>query len=83
MECGVNNSVKTVRQQNIIFLLIASKSKNFGYWQIFSPEMLGSAGHVECLPGSSSFSLEVSADPKFAELITLADPFSKNNEIYR
>ena len=55
MECGVNNSVKTFRQQNIIFLLIAYKSKSFGYWQIFSPEMLGSAGHVECLPGSSSF----------------------------
>ena len=45
--------------------------------------MLGSAGHVESLPGSSSFCFEISADPKFAELITLADPFSKNNEIYR
>ena len=30
MECGVNNSVKTFRQQNIIFLLIAYKSKSFG-----------------------------------------------------
>ena len=83
MECGDNNSVKTFRQQNIIFLLIAYMSKSFGYWQIFSPEMLGSAGHVECLPGSSSFSLEVSADAKFAEWITLADPLSKNNELFR
>ena len=83
MECGVNNSVKTFRQKDIIFLLIAYKSKSFGYWQIFSPEILGSAGHVECLPGSSSFPLEVPADAKFAELITLADPFSKNNECFR
>ena len=45
--------------------------------------MLGSAGHAECLPGSSSFSLEVSADAKFAELITLEDPFSKNIEFFR
>ena len=74
--------LKTFRQQNIIFPLIAHKSNNFGDCQIFSPEMLGSAGHVECLPGSSSFS-EVSADAKCEDLITLADPFSKNNEIYR
>ena len=45
--------------------------------------MLGSAGHVECLPGSSSFSFEVSADAKFADLITMADPFAKNIEIFR
>ena len=47
--------LKTFRQQNINFSLIAHKSKSFGDCQIFSPEMLGSAGHVECLPGSSSF----------------------------
>ena len=75
--------LKTFRQQNIIFSLIAHKSKSFGDCQIFSPEMLGSAGHVECLPRSSSFSFEVSADAKCADLITLADPFSKNIEIFR
>ena len=45
--------------------------------------MLDSAVHVECLPRSSSFSFEVSADLKFADLITLADPFAKNIEIFR
>ena len=75
--------LKTFRQQNIILSLIAHKSKSFGNCQIFSPEMLGSAGHVECLPGSSSFSFEVSADAKCADLLTLADPFSKKIEIFR
>ena len=75
--------LKTFRQQNIVFSLIAHKSKSFGDCQIFSPEMLGSAGYVECLPGSSSFSIEVSADAKFADLITLVDPFPKNIEIFR
>ena len=59
--------LKTFRQQNIIFSLIAHKSKSFCDCQIFSPEMLGSAGHVECLPDSSSFSFEVSADAKCAD----------------
>ena len=75
--------LKTFRQQNIIVSLIAHKSKSFGDCQIFSPEMLVSAGHVECLPGSSSFSSEVSADAMCADSITLADPFSKNIEIFR
>ena len=75
--------LKTFRQQNIVFSLIAHKSKSFGDCQIFSPEMLGSAGHVECLPGSSSFSFEVSADAKCADLITLADPFPNNMENFR
>ena len=75
--------LKTFRQQNIILSLIAHKSKSFGNCQIFSPEMLGSAGHVECLPGSSSFSSEVSADATCADLLTLADPFSKKIEIFR
>ena len=74
--------LKTFRPQNIIVSLTVHKSKSFGDCQIFSPEMLGSAGHVECLPGSSSFSFEVSADAKCADLITLADPFSKNIEIF-
>ena len=47
--------LKTFRQQNIFFSLIAHKSKSFGDCQIFSREMLGSAGHVQCLPGSSTF----------------------------
>ena len=75
--------LKTFRQQNIIVSLIAHKSKSFGDCQIFAPEMLGSAGHVDCLPGSSSFSFEVSADAMCADLITLADPFSKNIESFR
>ena len=75
--------LKTFRQQNIIFSLIAHKSKTFGDCQIFSHEMLDSAGHVECLPGSSSFCFEVSVDAKCADLITLADPFSKDIEIFR
>ena len=75
--------LKLFRQKNIIFSLIAHKSKSFGDCQIFSPEMLGSAGHVKWLPGSSSFSFEISADAKCADLITLADPFSKNIEIFR
>ena len=75
--------VETFRQQNISFSLIAHKSKSFGDCQIFSPEMLGSAGHVECLPGSSSFSFQVSADAKCADLITLADPFPNKMEIFR
>ena len=75
--------LKTFRQQNIIFSLIAHKSKTFGDCQIFSHEKLGSAGHVECLPGSSSFCFEVSVDAKCADLITLVDPFSKDIEIFR
>ena len=47
--------LKTFRQQNIFFSLIAHESYSFGYCQIFSPEMLGSVGHVENLPGSTSF----------------------------
>ena len=47
--------LKTFRQQNIFFSLIAHKSNSFSYCQIFSPEMLGSAGHVQCLLGSTSF----------------------------
>ena len=55
MECGVKTPLKTFRQQNISFSLIAHKSNSFGYCQIFSPEMLRSVGHVEILPGSTSF----------------------------
>ena len=50
--------LKTFRQQNISFSLIAHKSNSFDYCQIFSPEMLGSVGHVESLPGSTSFFLK-------------------------
>ena len=69
--------LKTFRQQTGRFWLLAHKSKGFGYCQIFSPEVLGSAGHLKCPPGSSSFSFEVFADAMVAELITLAVPFSK------
>ena len=76
MECGVNNSAETFRQQNISFSLIAHKSNSFGYCQIFSPEMVGSAGHVDCFPGSTSF-FEVFVDANVVDLTPLADFFSK------
>ena len=47
--------LKTFCQQNTVFSFIAHKSNSFGYCQIFSPEMLRSVGHVESLPGSTSF----------------------------
>ena len=83
MECGVNNSAKNLWPTNQHFFAHCPYVKIFDYCQIFSHEMLDSAGHVECLPRSSSFSFEVSADAKFADLITLADQVSKNMEIFR
>ena len=68
--------LKTFRQQNIFFSLIAHKSNSFGYCQIFSPEMLGSAGHVQCLLGSTSF-FEVFVDANVVDLTPLVDFFSK------
>ena len=68
--------LKTFRQQNIFFSLIAHKSKSFGDCQIISPEMLGSAGHVECLPCSSTF-FEVFVGANVVDLTPLADFFSK------
>ena len=74
--------LKTFRQQNIIFSLIAHKSKSFGYCQTFSPEVLGSAGHLKCLPGLSSFSIEVFADAKVADVRPLAAFYSKNLKVF-
>ena len=68
--------LKTFPQQNIIFSLIAHKSKSFGDCQIFSPEMLGSAGHVKCPPGWSPF-FEVFVDANVVDLTPLADFLSK------
>ena len=50
--------LKTFRQETGNLLFIAQKSKFFGLCQKFLLEVLRSAGHVESLPGSSSFSLK-------------------------
>ena len=83
MECGVDNSFKTLHQETGNLSRIAQKSKSFGLCQNFFLEVLLSAGHVESLPGSSSFSFEVFADVKFADLTPLACPFSKNMDVFR
>ena len=44
------------RQESGNFSLIAQNSKSFGFCQNYFLEVLRSAGHVENLPGSSSFS---------------------------
>ena len=75
--------LKTFRQETGNLLFIAQKSKFFGLCQKFLLEVLRSAGHVESLPGSSSFSSEVFADVKVAHLTPLACPFSKNMEVFR
>ena len=83
IEQELTTPLKIIRQQTSIFLLIAHKSKSLGYCQIFSPEVLGSAGHLEWLPGSSSFPFEVFADAKFADLKPLADFYSENLKVFR
>ena len=75
--------LKTFRQETSIFSLLAHKSKTFSYCLIFSPEILGSAGHVECLPVSSSFSFEVFADANGFDLTPLADLCSKKLKVFR
>ena len=75
--------LKTFRQETGNLLFIAQKSKFFGLCQKFLLEVLRSAGHVESLPGSSSFSSEVFEDVKVAHLTQLACPFSKNMEVFR
>ena len=71
------------RKETSNFLLNAQKSKTFGLCQIFFLEVLLSAGHVESLPGSSSFSFAVFADVKFVDLTPLACPFSRNMGVFR
>ena len=83
MECGVDNSAKNVSPRNRQFLLIAQKSKSFGFCQNYFLEVLRSAGHVESLPGSSSFSFEVFADAKVADSTPLANSFPGNMEVFR
>ena len=50
---------KMFRQETGNFSLIAQKLNSFDLCQNYFPEVLRSAGHVESLPGSSSFSFEV------------------------
>ena len=83
MECGVNNPAKHISPKNRQFVAHWPLVRKFGFCQSFYPEVLGSAGHLDCLPGSSSFSFEVFADAKVADSTTLADPLSKNMEIFR
>ena len=54
--------LKVFCHETSTFSLTAHKSKIYRSCQIFSPELLGSTGHVECLPGSCSFYFEVVAD---------------------
>ena len=75
--------LKTIRQETGNFSLIAQKSKSFVFCQNYFLELLRSAGHVENLPGSSSYSFEVFADAKVVDLTPLACPFSKNMEVFR
>ena len=75
--------LKTFRQETNNLLFTAQKSKSFGLCQNFLLEVLRSAGHVESLPGSSSFSSEVFADVKVADLTPLTCPFSENMEVFR
>ena len=46
---------KMFRLETGNFSLLAQKSNSFGFCQNYFPEVLRSAGHVESLPGSSSF----------------------------
>ena len=71
------------RQETGNFSLIAQKSKSFGFCQNYFLEVLRSAGHVESIPGSSSFSFEVFADAKVADSTPLATSFSENMEVFR
>ena len=50
---------KRFRQETGSFTLLAQKSKSFGFCQNYFPEVLRSAGHVESLPGSSSFLFKI------------------------
>ena len=75
--------LKIFRQETGNFSLIAEKSNCFGLCQNYFLEVLRSAGHVENIPGSSSFSFEVFADAKVADLTPLACPFSKIMEVFR
>ena len=75
--------LKMFCQETGNFSLSAQNSKSFGLCQNYCLEVLRSAGHVENLPGSSSFSFEPFADAKVADLTPLADQFSKNLEIFR
>ena len=58
MECGNDNSFKNVSPRNPQFLAHCPKVKKIWFLPNFSIEMLRSDGHVERLPGSSSFSLK-------------------------
>ena len=75
--------LKMFCQETGNFSLSAQNSKSFGLCQNYCLEVLRSAGHVENLPGSSSFSFEPFADAKVADLTPLADQFCKNLEIFR
>ena len=75
--------LKMFRQETGNFSLIAQKSKIFGFCQNYFLEVLRSTGHVESLPGSSSFSFEVFADAKVADSTPLATSFSENMEVFR
>ena len=83
MECGVDNSAKFFSPRNRQLLADCPKVKKFWFVPNYFPEVLRSAGHVESLPGSSSFSFEVFADAKVAYMTPVACPFSKNMEIFR
>ena len=75
--------LKKFRQETGNFSLISQKSKSFDSCQNYFLEVLRSAGHVESLPDSSSFSFEVFADAKVADLMPLACPFSKIMQVFR
>ena len=83
MECGVDNSAENFAPRNQQLLAHCPKVKKFGLCLNYFLEVLRSAGHVEDLPGSSSFSFEVFADWKVEELTPMACPFSKNMEVFR
>ena len=58
MECGVDNSFKNVSPRNRQLLAHCPKVKKNWFLPNFSLELLRYDGHVERLPGSSSFSLK-------------------------
>ena len=58
LKCGVDNSAKIVSPRSRQIIAPCPKVKKIWFLPNFSLEMLRSDGHVESLPGSSSFSLK-------------------------
>ena len=58
IKCGVDNSAKIVSPRSRQIIAPCPKVKKIWFLPNFSLEMLRSDGHVESLPGSSSFSLK-------------------------